>query len=494
MNRTTIIVSPAYMGVALQFSWIYLLFYANTAGIEAAAPISLMSAGYMISAMLLVATVLVIAFTRFIKPEYLVSVPTKVGVAVIMSSSTVLFIIGDAYGVFAAFLAGSVFTGISSGVMTQQWIYAYRRLGIKIAICSLPALMAMSICVCLTVMYLPKPITLGTTALMPIISEIMLHHVRLDLLPEYDIDYGPRDKPANFILLLLPISLYSLATGFLDFYSSEGAYTYIFYALIALITMAVAILFALITSRQTVTQTVLLPLAFLVVAGVPSVSLSPYVPAAQFISIGELGQEVVAFTIVTAFSEFFSLNGLKTFALAKTCLVIFNSLGWYAAQALEGTLTTLGHSQLSLFVLLVGVEALSVSMTIFVVKAQKNVVRDNAETEAVQTTSSASASSSNEKANAQNPYAERAPKQLGINTEANGFDLRCQKASNTFGLSQREQDVLLLLARGFSNSRIQQELYIAQGTVNYHTRNIYAKLGIHSKQELIDLVASFSAE
>lgn len=494
MNRTTSIVSPAYTGVALQFSWTYLLFYASTAGIEAAAPISLMSAGYMVSATLLSATVLVIAFARFVKPERLVSVPTKVGVAVIMSSSTVLFIIGDAYGISTAFFAGSVFTGISSGIMIQQWIYAYRRLGIKITVCSLPALMAMSICVCLTVMYLPKAVTLGMTALMPIISEIMFHHVRLDLLPEYDIDYGPRNKPANFILLLLPISLYSLATGFLDFYSSEGAYTYIFYALIAFVTMAVAILFALITSGQTVTQTVLLPLAFLVVAGVPSVSLSPYVPAAQFISIGELGQEVVVFTIVTAFSEFFSLNGLKTFALAKTCLVVFNSFGWYAAQALEGTLTTLGHSQLSLFVLLAGVEALAVSMTIFVVKAQKDVVRESAETEIVQAISSASTSSSNEKANAHESVCKRAPEQLGTNAEANGFDLRCQKASNTFGLSQREQDVFLLLARGFSNSRIQQELYIAQGTVNYHTRNIYAKLGVHSKQELIDLVASFSAE
>lgn len=58
-----------------------------------------------------------------------------------------------------------------------------------------------------------------------------------------------------------------------------------------------------------------------------------------------------------------------------------------------------------------------------------------------------------------------------------------------FALSSREIDVLRLLARGYSSARIQSELYIAAGTVNYHTRNIYAKLGVHSKQEVIDLVA-----
>ena len=39
--------------------------------------------------------------------------------------------------------------------------------------------------------------------------------------------------------------------------------------------------------------------------------------------------------------------------------------------------------------------------------------------------------------------------------------------------------------------RIQSELYIAPGTMNYHARNIYAKLGVHSKQSLIDLVLGY---
>ena len=65
---------------------------------------------------------------------------------------------------------------------------------------------------------------------------------------------------------------------------------------------------------------------------------------------------------------------------------------------------------------------------------------------------------------------------------------RCRMLEEQYGLSHREGEVLILIAEGRSSSRIQQDLSIAAGTANYHTRNIYAKLGVHSRQEVIDLV------
>lgn len=69
------------------------------------------------------------------------------------------------------------------------------------------------------------------------------------------------------------------------------------------------------------------------------------------------------------------------------------------------------------------------------------------------------------------------------------IEATCLTIGHEFGLSNREMDVFSLLARGYSASAIQRELYIAPGTVNYHTRNIYSKLNVHSKQELISLVS-----
>ncbi len=62
------------------------------------------------------------------------------------------------------------------------------------------------------------------------------------------------------------------------------------------------------------------------------------------------------------------------------------------------------------------------------------------------------------------------------------------RIADRFALSERERDVFVLLAEGRSAARIQEDLCIAAGTVNYHTRNIFQKLGVHSRQEIIDLV------
>lgn len=62
------------------------------------------------------------------------------------------------------------------------------------------------------------------------------------------------------------------------------------------------------------------------------------------------------------------------------------------------------------------------------------------------------------------------------------------RLSNRCRLTPREREVLALLARGRSLPYIQEELCIAVGTAQAHVRHIYAKLEVHSRQELIDAV------
>ena len=57
-----------------------------------------------------------------------------------------------------------------------------------------------------------------------------------------------------------------------------------------------------------------------------------------------------------------------------------------------------------------------------------------------------------------------------------------------FGLTNREVEVCLLLLQGRSLPYIQKELSIARGTANTHLRHIYEKVGVHTRQELIDAV------
>jgi LuxR family maltose regulon positive regulatory protein len=52
-------------------------------------------------------------------------------------------------------------------------------------------------------------------------------------------------------------------------------------------------------------------------------------------------------------------------------------------------------------------------------------------------------------------------------------------------LSQRESEVLQLLAAGLPNKGIAQTLVIATSTVKKHLKNIYQKLNVHSRTEAV---------
>lgn len=50
-------------------------------------------------------------------------------------------------------------------------------------------------------------------------------------------------------------------------------------------------------------------------------------------------------------------------------------------------------------------------------------------------------------------------------------------------LTEREQDALRLIAKGFSNKHIAEELSIAEGTVKVHVKRLLSKLGLNSRVE-----------
>jgi DNA-binding CsgD family transcriptional regulator len=52
-----------------------------------------------------------------------------------------------------------------------------------------------------------------------------------------------------------------------------------------------------------------------------------------------------------------------------------------------------------------------------------------------------------------------------------------------FGLTEREQEILVLLAAGRSNPQIAQSLFISPKTASVHVSNILAKLGVDSRVE-----------
>lgn len=59
--------------------------------------------------------------------------------------------------------------------------------------------------------------------------------------------------------------------------------------------------------------------------------------------------------------------------------------------------------------------------------------------------------------------------------------------ASRYNLTPRETEVMALVCAGRSRSYIADTLYISENTVKFHIKNVYRKVGVSSRQDLIDL-------
>jgi DNA-binding NarL/FixJ family response regulator len=80
-------------------------------------------------------------------------------------------------------------------------------------------------------------------------------------------------------------------------------------------------------------------------------------------------------------------------------------------------------------------------------------------------------------------------RRLGVRTWRRGPTIR-RDAQGLDALTAREREVAALVLAGKRNNAIAHELVLSLKTVESHTRNIYAKLGVTSRVELITRVGT----
>jgi DNA-binding CsgD family transcriptional regulator len=78
------------------------------------------------------------------------------------------------------------------------------------------------------------------------------------------------------------------------------------------------------------------------------------------------------------------------------------------------------------------------------------------------------------------PFATRVEHELQLT----GIAAAATTDRSPFDLTDREGDVVALVSKGLTNREIAAQLYVSVHTVEYHLRNVFAKLGISSRREL----------
>ena len=68
------------------------------------------------------------------------------------------------------------------------------------------------------------------------------------------------------------------------------------------------------------------------------------------------------------------------------------------------------------------------------------------------------------------------------------LSLRVSDLSKRFGLSDREEEVLQLMVRGVPLAQMEEQLFVARGTIKAHTSHIYRKCGVQGRDELFALL------
>lgn len=76
----------------------------------------------------------------------------------------------------------------------------------------------------------------------------------------------------------------------------------------------------------------------------------------------------------------------------------------------------------------------------------------------------------------------------GSDAVENASDRAIGAMAKRFGLSAREEEIVALIARGYTYPQIAETLSITLETVRSHSKSIYRKMDVHKKQELIQII------
>ncbi len=496
--------SARRLGWAFLLAWVFCVFYTSAIGGTSADRVSELGAVRLVYSVAPVAFS-VVTLVAVVVLERRWGSPVSHGwtfsvapAAAAISTPLLLIDSGSGFVALALFLVGAAATGFGSGLLWVMWGEYYARITQEDAEFLAPASAVVAALIGIAVSAMQGWVPVAVASLLPLASGACLRAAW------HDVENAPA---AEFVAAgdsALQTTSHEEARANLGrVFGGMGRPCFGILAACLLICVEGA-LYPNSGDAGTIQASFLVSIAFMVVVGFSAISgprrvslaflyrwMCPVLVAgyASIIVLGPATGLVVAYVVAIAarfafclitqmYFARYALDGLATpvqaYGLGWISVHLGDMLGVFCIQAVQAGI---GQGLFSLDQVAALATALLTISTMFVLNDERSFCMQGPRTHAALYPEDGPLAEDE----AQPPIDDEPDEESALNA-------RVTHLATESKLTPREVEVFGLLARGRSVPYIRDALVISRETAATHTKHIYAKLGVHSRQELIDLV------
>ena len=387
----------------------------------------------------------------------------------------------------ALLVVGGILSGAGSAFLAAHWASAFGRAKARAFVVNLPLIFAAVLITCLAITYVFAAIALVFATLLPLASGACLIYADRYAASLSDQVHSEanrsKSKPVRsrriYLILIAAVCLIGLTTGSLNQIRSINAgYCFAFSCITSVLILLITGWLIVQDNPKAFLPLFVAPLVVFLIFALPLIRFTPNDAPGIVYAIGSVTRELMLMFEAVLFALLFDLSCAKTFMIGRVVMALSDLCGALCAAAIMEHLGNQAGAQFAGGVLLVGSEVIIAGLLMmYLLLRRKSLATPSLNTRAagVDTAAQEATTRPEDAADTSQPD----------ESAASQSEIVANLTAERFGLSPREADVLRLLVAGESTTQIQDTLCIAPGTFNYHMRNIYSKLGVHSRQELL---------
>ena len=379
-------------------------------------------------------------------------------------------------------LLGGIMTGVSSAMLAAHWASVFGRAKARAVIMNFTLILAAVLVACLAISYLFPTTALVVATLLPLASGASLIYAdryTAEFDAPGDMQGRRRRSKKPYAILVGAVALLGLSTGCLPQFSGNGGnFDQIFYSATSVIVLGAVGWLVVKEHRKAFPSLFVAPLTVLIVFALPYVRFTSNDVSGLLSMLGNASIELMLLFEAVLFALLFDYSCARAYMIARLTMAVSDLSGWLLSTAIMQTWGTGAAMQVAGTAILIASEIVVAALVVTYLllrKKSSSAPELNTQAAGVEMTTTKRDVKAPSVADGSKPHAPSASQ------ETDAINLAIER----HGLSPREADVLRLLVDGDSTAQIQDKLCIAPGTFNYHMRNIYAKLGVHSRQELL---------